>query len=51
VLTKGAEGGPGDLMAIGCAEREMNVTTKSFKTVTELESWSIECGCGGFLLR
>jgi hypothetical protein len=49
VLTDHAEGGPGDQMAIGEAERYLHVTMRSFSSLENCERWSIECGCGGFI--
>jgi hypothetical protein len=49
VLTQGAEGGPGDVMSLRHAERQLWVTMKSFPTLAECERFSISLGCGGFI--
>jgi hypothetical protein len=49
VLTGRVDGGPGDEMEIGAAERNLHVTSRAFPTIRACERWSIQCGCGGFL--
>jgi hypothetical protein len=39
VLTKGAEGSPGDPMEIAQAHRAVTVTCRGFNTMNELQAW------------
>jgi hypothetical protein len=48
VLTDGADGRPGDPMDVGRCKRNIDVTTRGFHSLAELEQWLSAYGVGYF---